>query len=407
MAQSTQGPLVGIRVLEFGQIAAGPFAGSLLADLGADVVKVENPAGGDGMRAWPPLTAVEGGEVFSENFASVNRNKRSIAVDLKDAESVRRLVELATKADVVVENFRAGVLKRLGLGEAALRKANPRLVYCSISGYGQTGPYAEKGAFDVTVQGMSGLMSVTGEEGRPPVKCGVPVGDFCAGLYAAYAITAQVMRARETGEGAYIDCSMLGSLIGVAALQTSEFFGTGKPGRRIGSAHPRNAPYQAYRAKDDYFIIAAGNDALWRAVTELVDMPQLADDPRFKTQLDRARNQLDLAEILEAPFRKRTAAEWLTLMDARGVPCSPINTYPEILNDPQVQAMRLVRPMRLPNGVETRTVAFPVAISGYEFEVNRPPPALGAHTDEVAREWLAEQSDTPTNRLPGGQRAKA
>ena len=217
----SKGPLAGVRVLEFGQIAAGPFAGSLLADLGADVVKVENPAGGDGMRGWPPLTSGEEGPDFSENFASVNRNKRSIAVDLKNAGEVANLKQIASAADVVIENFRAGVLRRLGLGYEDLRALNKRLVYCSISGYGQKGPYAEKGAFDVTVQGMSGLMSVTGEDGRPPVKCGVPVADFCAGLYAAYTITAAVMQARQTGEGAYIDCSMLGALLGVAALQTS------------------------------------------------------------------------------------------------------------------------------------------------------------------------------------------
>ncbi len=393
MSGSLRGPLSGVRVLEFGQIAAGPFAGSLLADLGADVVKVENPAGGDGMRGWPPLSSKEGGRPFSENFASLNRNKRSIAVDLKDAPSVARLKQLAARADVVIENFRAGVLRRLGLGFKDLKACNPRLVYCSISGYGQSGPYAERGAFDVTVQGMSGLMSVTGEEGRPPVKCGVPVGDFSAGLYAAYSITALLMQARETGQGGYIDCSMLGSLIGVAALQTSEYFGTGRAGRRIGSAHPRNAPYQAYRAKDDYFIIAAGNDALWREVTEAVCKPDLFIDPRFKTQSDRARNQSALAELLEPEFRKRPAAEWLAEMDRRGVPCSPINSYPEVFADPHVQSMRLVRSLRLPNGVETRTTAFPVAIEGYEFEVARPPPELGAHTDEVATEWLGQTPD--------------
>ena len=254
-------PLAGVRVLEFGQIAAGPFTGSLLADLGADVVKVERPDGGDGMRAWPPLTGVdtaEGG--YSENFASLNRNKRSITVDLKDSASVERLKKLADNCDVILENFRPGVLQRLGLGYEEMKKTNRQLVYCSISGYGQTGPYAKKGAFDVTVQGMSGLMSVTGEAGGAPVKSGVPVGDFCAGLYGAYTILAKLMQARQSGEGGYIDCSMLGCLLGVAALQTSEYFGTGNTPRKMGSAHPRNAPYQAFRASDDYFIIAAGND---------------------------------------------------------------------------------------------------------------------------------------------------
>ena len=296
------GPLAGIRVLEFGQIAAGPFAGSLLADLGADVVKVENPSGGDGMRGWPPLSAAEDGAVFSENFASVNRNKRSITCDLKDKASLARLADLVSVCDVLIENFRPGVMGRLGLGYEEVRQRYPGLVYCSISGYGQTGPYAERGAFDVTVQAMSGLMSITGEEGRPPVKCGVPVGDFCAGLYAAYTILAALMQARATGQGSYIDCSMLGSLIGVAALQTSEFFGTGRSGGRLGSAHPRNAPYQAFRASDAYFAIAAGNDALWREVAEAVGLPELTDDPRFRTQSDRARNQKALAGSARGAF---------------------------------------------------------------------------------------------------------
>lgn len=384
------GPLSGVRVLEFGQIAAGPFAGSLLADLGADVVKVENPSGGDGMRQWPPLTQNSEGRVFSENFASLNRNKRSIALNLKGEADIARLKDLIRTTDIVLENFRAGVMDRLGLGYEALRNLNARLVYCSISGYGQTGPYARKGAFDVTVQAMSGLMSVTGEDGRPPVKCGVPVGDFCAGLYAAYTITAALMKARETGRGCHIDCSMLGSLIGVAALQTSEFFGTGKPGRRLGSAHPRNAPYQAFRASDGYFVIAAGNDALWGQVADAVGLPELTDDPRFATQADRANNQDELRVLLEERFADRTAAAWLKEMDARGVPCAPINGYQDILNDPHVAEMNLVRPVVLPNGVETQTTAFPVSISGHEFEISRPPPELGDHTDEVFREWSEE-----------------
>ncbi|NNE22505.1 MAG: CoA transferase [Rhizobiales bacterium] len=389
-------PLSGVRVLEFGQIAAGPFTGSLLADLGADVVKVERPDGGDGMRSWPPLSKAGDGPVYSENFASLNRNKRSIAVDLKDAGSVERLRGLARNADVLVENFRPGVLDRLGLGYERLKSINPAIVYCSISGYGQTGPYAKKGAFDVTVQGMSGLMSVTGQKGDAPIKCGVPVGDFCAGLYAAYTITAAHMQARQTGQGAYIDCSMLGALIGVAALQTSEYFGTGKAPERLGSAHPRNAPYQAFAASDEHFIIAAGNDRLWHEVADAAGLPELVEDARFATQADRARNQSQLAELLAPKFEVKTASYWLSEMDRRGVPCAPINTYDQILNDPQIEAMKLIRPLVLPNGVETSTTAFPVAMSSHEFELYRGPPKLGAHTDEVFEEWRV-----PIGKKPG------
>jgi succinate---hydroxymethylglutarate CoA-transferase len=339
-----------------------------------------------------------GGAEFSENFASLNRNKRSITADLKDAAEVERLRKLAAVADVVVENFRPGVLARLGLGYETLSADNPKLVYCSISGYGQDGPYGGKGAFDVTVQAMSGLMSVTGEPGRPPVKCGVPVGDFCAGLYAAYAITAALMQARETGRGAHIDCSMLGALIGVAALQTSEYFGTGKAPQALGSAHPRNAPYQAYPASDEHFVIAAGNDRLWGEVCEAVGLPDLRHDPRFANQGLRAKNQAALTELLEPRFRDRTAAEWLDEMDRRGVPCAPINSYPEILEDPQVAHLGLVRDLTLPNGATTKTIAFPLAMSDYRFEIYRQPPELGADNANVFEEWLG----APVAPLPQG-----
>ena len=396
MSDTNQGPLAGVRVIELGQIAAGPFAGSLLADLGADVVKIERPDGGDGMRSWPPLSAAVAGEApYSENFASVNRNKRSVALDLKDPSGIGRLLRLAGVADVLLENYRPGVLARLGAGYDAVSACNPKIVYCSISGYGQTGPYARRGAFDVTVQGMSGLMSVTGEPGGAPVKCGVPVGDFCAGLYAVCTIAAGLMRTRATGRGARIDCSMLGSLLGVAALQTSEYFGTGRAPRAMGSAHPRNAPYQAFRASDEHFIIAAGNDRLFAQVCAAVERPELAEDPRFTSQQLRAEHQAALAAILESKFAGRTAAEWLDEMNARGVPCAPINDYPQSLDDPQVAHLGLVHPLTLPNGVRTRTIGFPVTMSGYTFEVRQPPPALGAHTAEVFEEWIGEPPATP------------
>lgn len=382
-------PLAGLKVLEVGQIAAGPFTGMLLADLGADVVKVEPPEG-DGLRKWPPLTANGEGEAYSENFASVNRNKRSLAANLKDPAALDRVRRLAARADVFIENSRPGALDRLGLGYDALRAENPGLVYCSISGYGHVGPYSDKGAFDLTVQAMAGLMSVTGEADGAPVKSGVPVGDFCTGLYAAYTILAAVMRRRETGVGGHVDCSMIGSLLGVAALQTSEFFGTGNTPRRLGSAHPRAAPYRAFCGSDDYFVVAAGNDKLWRSVCDAVGRPDLVGDPRFASLELRARHQDALLEILAPVFAQRPAAEWLDAFDRLGVPCAPINTYPQVLSHPQVEAMGLVQPLELPNGVRTRTTAFPVRLTDYAFEVFRPPPALGAHGDEVCREWLGD-----------------
>ncbi|MEM6575737.1 MAG: CoA transferase, partial [Pseudomonadota bacterium] len=245
-----------IRVIEFCQVAAGPYAGMLLADLGADVVKVE-PRQGDSMRAWPPLT-----DGYSENFASLNRNKRSVVLDLKSdpgAETARKLI---SGADVVIENNRPGVMARLGLSYEDAKALQPKLVYCAISAFGQSGPRATDGGFDVTVQAASGIMSVTGEKDGEPVKAGVPVSDFCAGLYAAYAIAALLKRVADGGPGGFVDMSMLGASLGIAALQTSEFFGTNSNPRKLGSAHPRNAPYQAFRARDTLFVLAAGNDQL-------------------------------------------------------------------------------------------------------------------------------------------------
>ncbi|SDE28692.1 Crotonobetainyl-CoA:carnitine CoA-transferase CaiB [Paenibacillus sp. UNCCL117] len=387
MSQTKQGPLAGIKVLEFGQIAAGPFAGMLFADLGADVVKVERPDVGDGMREWPPFIANAEGETFSSNFSSLNRNKRSIAVDFKSPEQLARLQELCARADVIIENYRPGVLAKFGLGYEALAGRNPKLVYGSITGYGQEGPYAHKGAFDVTIQAISGLMSVTGEEEGDPVKCGVPVADFTAGLYAAYTVVAAVLAAERTGRGAYIDCSMLGSVLGISALQTSEYYGNQAAPKRLGSAHPRNAPYQGYRGSDQPFVIAAGNDKLWREVCEAVGRPELAADPRFATQTLRARHQKELAALLQRTFFTRTAAQWLEEFDRRGVPCAPINTFADILNDRAVAESGLLHKLELPNGAATTTVGYPVKLSGYEFGIYRQPPRKGQHTNELFEEW--------------------
>lgn len=387
MSHLNQGPLAGIKVLEFGQIAAGPFAGLLFADLGADVVKVERPDVGDSMREWPPFFSNKEGECYSSNFSSLNRNKRSIAVDFKSPEQLTRLQELCAKADVIVENYRPGVLKKFGLGYETLVKSNPKLVYCSISGYGQEGVYSQKGAFDVTIQAISGLMSVTGEEQGEPVKCGVPVADFVAGLYGAYSVVAAIHQASQSGKGSYIDCSMLGSVLGISALQTSEYYGNGAPPKRLGSAHPRNAPYQGYHGSDKPFVIAAGNDKLWREVCDAVELPILADDPRFANQTLRASHQKELAVLLQDVFSLKTAGEWLDIFDHRGVPCAPINTFEDILNDKAVKESGLLHELQLPNQTSTTTVGYPVKLSNYAFEIYRQPPLKGQHTDELFDEW--------------------
>jgi len=380
-------PLSGIRVLEFGQIAAGPYTGMLLADLGADVVKVENPNGGDGMRLWPPFVKNEEEEDYSANFSSLNRNKRSVCIDFKDKQQLATLRELCLQADVIIENFRPGVLKKFALDYESLSSVHPKLIYCSISGYGQEGPYANKGAFDVTVQAISGLMSVTGEEDGEAVKCGVPVADFAVGLYAAYTITAAVLNVEKGGEGTQIDCSMLGSVLGISALQTSEYFGNKQSPKRLGTAHPRNAPYQGFYGSDKPFVIAAGNNKLWKEVCEATGLEELFTDPRFVNQTARAKNQKELAALLQKVFSTKPAESWIAEFDQRGVPSAPVNDFSEALASPMAQSLNIVRDLPLPNGSSIPTVGFPVKVKGYEFSVYRKPPLLGEHTNEVLQEW--------------------
>ncbi len=378
-------PLSGVKVIEFCQVAAGPFCGMLLADMGAEVIKVE-PLEGDMLRQWPPIS-----NGFSENFASLNRNKRSVALDLKSAEGRDAARRLILSADGVIENNRPGVMDRLGLGYASLKAENPKLIYCSISAYGQTGPRAGEGGFDVTVQGMSGIMSVTGEQGGAPVKAGVPVSDFSAGLYAAFSFASLVAQVRAGGEGAHVDVSMLGASLAIGALQTSEYFGTGRDPVKLGSAHPRNAPYQAYPAADGYFVVAAGNNKLWHGVCEVIARPDLAADERFATTADRARNQVLLADLLKPEFARFTVADILEKLAAAGVPCGPINSYSQALADPQVAHMGWIKPIELPGGTRTRTFGSPVRIGEIDAAIRRNPPALGEHTAAVLAELAAGQ----------------
>jgi len=373
-------PLQGIRVVEFCQVLAGPFAGCLLADMGADVIKVESPEG-DLMRQWPPIL-----DGYSQYFASVNRNKRSVVLDLKTDTGRTAARKLALSADILLENFRPGVMAKFGLDYASLAKDHPALVYCSVSAFGQTGPRATEGGFDMTVQAMSGVMSVTGDRDGRPAKCGIPIADFSAGLYAAFSATAALHKARATGHGDHVDVSMLGAMLGIANLQTSELFGTGRDPVRLGSAHPMNAPYAAFCCRDGYFALAAGTNKLWEAACEVINRSDLPKEPRFATPTLRAKHQDALREVLETEFVKFKADDLLSRMNARGVPCAPLYNYSQVLADPQVKHMEWVQDMALPNGVASKTVISPQRVSGQRLDVRNGPPALGAHTTEILAE---------------------
>lgn len=386
-------PLSGIKVIEFCQVLAGPFCGCLLADMGADVIKVE-PPDGDLMRAWPPLM-----EGYSQYFASVNRNKRSVVLDLKTPQGLAHARKLALSGDVVIENFRPGVMARFGLDHASLAQEKPALVYCSISAYGQSGPRAKEGGFDMTLQAMSGAMSVTGDADGRPAKCGIPIADFTTGLYAAFSVVSSLNkvarhpRGGDTGhhpQGDYIDVSMLGSMLGIANLQTSELFGTGRDPVRLGSAHPMNAPYAGFRCRDGDIALAAGTDKLWKAVCDGIHREDLGADARFATPSLRAQHQNELRDLLEQTFANFDGAQLLKIFRDRGVPCAPINSYTQILADPQVEHMRWVAPVTLPGinatAVASKTVISPQRVSGQALGVYRNPPALGQHTAEVLKE---------------------
>lgn len=370
-------PLAGVRVVEFCNVASGPYCCLLLADMGCEVIKIE-PKSGDMLRQWPPHA-----EGYSENFASLNRGKKSIALDLKNKADLQIAKDLARVADVAVENNRPGVMSRLGLDYQTLSADNANLIYCSISAYGQTGPRAEEGGFDVTMQAASGIMSITGEPGGSPVKCGVPISDFTAGLYGAFAISSLLARVRSGGVGGHIDVSMLGTSIAIAALQTSEFFGTGKNPAPFGSAHPRNAPYRGFRAKDRDFVIAAGNDRLWELVCDVVQLPALLKDPRFGSVADRARNQEELTQILDMVFRCHDVAYWSARFTSAGVPFSIIKKYSEVLQDGQVEAMGWVVPLTLPNGVATRTFGSPLRVNGLMPPIRSSPPELDGDRKDI------------------------
>ena len=377
------GPLAGLKVVELAHIMAGPVCGLMLADLGADVVKVEKLPGGDDSRRFVPPEV--GGE--SAAFMMMNRNKRGIAVDLKTAggkEVVRRLL---AGADVVVENYRRGTMERLGLGYDALRRDNPGLVYCEISGFGRTGPYADRGGFDLIAQGMSGLMSITGEgPGRPPVKVGAPVTDVTAGILAAMGVLAAYVRRLATGEGQRVDTSLFEAGIVHTYWQSAIRLATDAPPGPLGSAHPLNAPYQAFATADGWINIGAANQANWLRLVGVLEVPELADDPRFADNAARMRNLPALVEALAAPVRRRTTAEWLGRLEAAGVPAGPVLDIAQMHADPQTLARAMLTTVEHARLGQVETLGAPVKLSATPAGVARGAPVLGQHTREVLRE---------------------
>jgi formyl-CoA transferase len=383
-------PLAHIRVLDLSRVLAGPWASQNLADLGAEVIKVERPGSGDDTRAWGPpfLKDADGRDTNnSAYYLSVNRGKKSVTLDISRPEGQRIARELAARSDVLLENYKVGGLAKYGLGYEEVRTINPRIVYCSITGFGQTGPHAHRPGYDFIFQGMGGLMSITGERddlpGGGPQKVGIAITDVLTGMYAALAITAAIAHRERTGEGQYIDLALLDTIVAFGANQISNYFVSGKVPPRYGNAHANLAPYEVFPTADGHLILAAGNDGQWQSFCKAADRSALAADPRFRTNPDRIRNRKELIPLVRDIMRERTRKDWIERLDAAGVPCGPINNYEEVFDDPQVRhrGLKIETPHPLSGSVPG--IASPMRFSKTPVQYDLPPPLLGQHTREV------------------------
>lgn len=376
------GPLGDLLVLDLTRALAGPYCTTMLGDMGARVIKVESPDGGDDTRGWgPPF--VDGESAY---FLGVNRNKESLTLNLKHPAGQEVLRRLLARADVLVENFRPGIMDRLGFGYAAVAAVHPRLVYASISGFGQDGPYRERVAYDLIVQGMGGLMGTTGEEGRPPVKVGVAVTDIAAGMFAAFGILVALHVRARTGRGQHVDAAMLDAQVAWMTYQAGHYFATGENPRRLGSAHPSLVPYQAFRTRDGHVNVAVGSEAIWARFVQAVGAPHLAADARFRTNADRVAHRDALIAQLEEIFVSRTTAEWARVLEAAGVPAGPIYLMADLFADPQVRHRGMVVEVEHPRAGRIRQTGVPVKLSETPGRIAAPPPVLGQHTDAILRE---------------------
>ncbi len=394
MSETSPGPLSGMRVLELAHVMAGPVCGLMLADLGADVVKVEKSGAGDDTRRMVP-PSIEG---ESAAFMMMNRNKRGIVLDLKHPDGREVLLRLVRDADVLIENYRHDTMDRLGLGYETLRGLNPGLIHCAISGFGRTGPYRERGGFDLIAQGMSGLMSITGEgPGRPPVKVGPPVSDITAGILAAMAVNAAYAHKLRTGEGQRVDTSLFEAAIVHTYWQSAISFATGETPQPLGSAHPLNAPYQALATADGWINVGAANQNNWERLLDVIEAPHLGGDPRFASNAARMANLPALVAALEEKFRTRATGEWVQALNAAGIPAGPVLSIPEMHADPQTRARAMVTEVDHPVAGTVRTLGTPVKFDATPATIRRAAPTFGQHTREVLRE--AGYDDVEIERL--------
>jgi crotonobetainyl-CoA:carnitine CoA-transferase CaiB-like acyl-CoA transferase len=387
-------PLSGIRVIELARILAGPWAGQLLADLGADVIKIENPKNGDDTRSWgPPFVEGKDGENLSAAYYhSANRGKRSVALDFSEPEGAETVKKLIATADVVIENFKVGGLKKYGLDYESMEAINPRLVYCSITGFGQTGPYAPRAGYDFIIQGIGGLMSITGEPGREPQKVGVAVSDIFTGLYSVIAIQAALRHAESTGEGQYIDMALLDTQCSILGNQNLNYLVSGKAPVQMGNAHMNIAPYEVLPVKDGHIILAVGNDGQFQRFCGAVGIPELAEDPDFATNPARVANRVRLRERLLAELAGREKAPLLAALEKATVPASPINNIAEMFEDPQIVARGMRMDLADADGNVLPSVRAPMLMSRTPLSYERPSPRLGEHTEEILRELDGRKS---------------
>jgi crotonobetainyl-CoA:carnitine CoA-transferase CaiB-like acyl-CoA transferase len=390
------GPLAGLRMVDVTENLAGPYCAMLLADMGVDAVKIERPGIGDTTRGWG-----EPRDTVSRAFTMVNRNKRSVVVDLKQPEGVEIVRRLAAQADILLENHRPGYMERIGLGYEALRAQNPRLIYAQISGFGQTGPYRDRGGLDLVAQAMSGLMSVTGEEDGAPNKAGFPVTDLGTGMFTAYGILCALQARERSGVGQRVDASLLETGIAFSVWQTAKYLDTGVAPGRMGSAHPLSAPYQAFRTADGYIVIGAGSQGLYKRLCALLGLPELAEDARFDTQPKRMNGYVELAALLQQATVSRTSAELLAALEQVGIPAGPILDVGEMLEDPQAQARAMVIDTDHPVFGPLRTIGNPVKLSETPWELRSLAPRLGEHTDQVLSDWGFSDGEVAALRQQG------